>query len=172
MATRTQNWRTTRFVTCARPILPQAFDGVQARTFVTGDPGINYDFHLLVDKWTPIVFAFVLALSFVLLTLAFRSIIVPIKAIMMNLLGVGAAYGILVMVFQKGYLHGVLGFKKVPSIEPWLPIFLFCVLFGLSIDYHVFLLSRIREHYDLTHRNRESWRSGCSQPPASLPARR
>ena len=90
-------------------ILPQAFDGVQARTFVTGDPGINYDFHLLVDKWTPIVFAFVLALSFVLLTLAFRSIIVPIKAIIMNLLGVGAAYGILVMVFQKGYLHGVLG---------------------------------------------------------------
>jgi len=98
----------------------------------------------------------VLLLSFVLLTLAFRSIVVPIKAIIMNLLGVGAAYGILVLVFEKGYLHNVLGFEKVPAIEPWLPIFLFCVLFGLSMDYHVFLLSRIREHYDQSHRNRES----------------
>jgi RND superfamily putative drug exporter len=74
----------------------------------------------------------------------------------MNLLSVGAAYGLLVLVFQKGYLHGVLGFQKTPTIEAWVPIFLFCVLFGLSMDYHVFLLSRIREHYDQTHRNRES----------------
>ncbi|MDQ2683662.1 MAG: MMPL family transporter, partial [Chloroflexota bacterium] len=137
-------------------VVPQAFTGVAADVYVTGEPAFNYDFQQLVDTWTPIVFAFVLALSFVLLTLAFRSIVVPAKAILMNLLGVGAAYGILVLVFQKGYLHNVLGFEKTPAIEPWLPIFLFCVLFGLSMDYHVFLLSRVREHYDLTHRNRES----------------
>jgi RND superfamily putative drug exporter len=74
----------------------------------------------------------------------------------MNLLSVGAAYGVLVLVFQKGYLHELFGFQKTPIIEAWVPIFLFCVLFGLSMDYHVFLLSRIREHYDLTHNNRES----------------
>ena len=137
-------------------IIPQAFAGLPAEAYVSGEPGFNFDFQELVDTWTPIVFIFVLALSFILLTLAFRSIVVPIKAIIMNLLGVGAAYGILVLIFQKGYLHNVLGFEKTPAIEPWLPIFLFCVLFGLSMDYHVFLLSRIREHYDLTHRNRES----------------
>jgi RND superfamily putative drug exporter len=137
-------------------IIPEAFAGLPAEGYVTGDPGINYDFQDLVDTWTPIVFIFVLALSFILLALAFRSIVVPIKALIMNLLGVGAAYGILVMVFQKGYLHNLFGFEQTPAIEPWLPIFLFCVLFGLSMDYHVFLLSRIREHYDLTQRNRES----------------
>ncbi|MEA2584324.1 MAG: putative drug exporter of the superfamily, partial [Thermomicrobiales bacterium] len=72
------------------------------------------------------------------------------------LLSVGAAYGLLVLVFQKGYLHNLHGFDKTPTIEAWIPIFLFCVLFGLSMDYHVFLLSRIREHYDQTHRNQES----------------
>lgn len=137
-------------------IIPKALNDLPATGYVSGDPGINFDFQKLVDRWTPIVFLFVLTLSFILLTLAFRSIVVPIKAILMNLLGVGAAYGILVLVFQKGYLHNVLGFEKTPAIEPWLPIFLFCVLFGLSMDYHVFLLSRIREHYDFTHRNGES----------------
>jgi RND superfamily putative drug exporter len=137
-------------------LVPQAFEGSSAAVYVSGEPAINYDFQALVDTWTPIVFIFVLTLSFILLTLAFRSIVVPAKAILMNLLGVGAAYGILVLVFQKGYLHNVLGFEKTPAIEPWLPIFLFCVLFGLSMDYHVFLLSRIREHYDHSHRNRES----------------
>ncbi len=131
-----------------------------ASVYVSGEPAFNYDFQQLVDTWTPIVFIFVLALSFILLTLAFRSIVVPAKAIIMNLLGVGAAYGILVLVFQKGYLVDLLGFEQTPVIEPWLPIFLFCVLFGLSMDYHVFLLSRIREHYDLTHRNRESVAAG------------
>jgi putative drug exporter of the RND superfamily len=137
-------------------ILPQSFVDTGAKTYVTGDPAINVDFQRLVDVWTPRVFIFVLALSFILLTLAFRSIVVPAKAIVMNLLGVGAAYGILTLVFEKGYLHNVFGFEKTPQVEPWLPIFLFCVLFGLSMDYHVFLLSRIREHYDLTGNNRES----------------
>jgi RND superfamily putative drug exporter len=137
-------------------VVPKAFDGVPATVYVSGDPAFNYDFRELINSWTPIVFAFVLILSFILLTLAFRSVVVPLKAILMNLLGVGAAYGILVLVFQKGYLHKLLGFEQTPVVEPWLPIFLFCVLFGLSMDYHVFLLSRIREHYDQSHRNRES----------------
>jgi RND superfamily putative drug exporter len=137
-------------------IVPQAFAGSGVEHYVTGEPAFNKDFFDLVDHWTPIVFLFVLGLSFLLLTLAFRSIVVPAKAIVMNLLSVGAAYGLLVLVFQKGFLTGVLGFQKAPTIEAWIPIFLFCVLFGLSMDYHVFLLSRVREHYDLTHRNRES----------------
>ena len=99
---------------------------------------------------------FVLGLSFLLLLLAFRSIVVSAKAIMMNLLSVGAAYGLLVLVFQKGVGNEFFGFQQTPTIEAWIPIFLFCVLFGLSMDYHVFLLSRIREHYDLTGRNSES----------------
>lgn len=137
-------------------IVPQSFAGTPARTFVTGDTAFNKDFFDLVDKWTPIVFAFVLGLSFLLLTLAFRSIVVPAKAIVMNLLSVGAAYGLLVLVFQKGVGTGLFGFQETPTIEAWIPIFLFCVLFGLSMDYHVFLISRIQEHYDQTRRNTES----------------
>ncbi len=137
-------------------IVPQAFASTPARVYVTGDTAFNKDFFDLVDKWTPIVFAFVLGLSFILLTLAFRSIIVPAKAIVMNLLSVGASYGLLVLVFQKGFGADLLGFQKTPTIEAWIPIFLFCVLFGLSMDYHVFLISRIREHYDQTGRNGES----------------
>ena len=137
-------------------IVPSSFRNTSARTYVTGMSAFNADFNSLIDDYTPIVFAFVLGLSLVLLTLAFRSIVVPIKAIVMNLLSVGAAYGLLVAVFQKGFGADLLGFQQVPTIESWLPIFLFCVLFGLSMDYHVFLLSRIREHYDQTGENRES----------------
>jgi RND superfamily putative drug exporter len=90
------------------------------------------------------------------LLLVFRSVVVPIKAIIMNLLSVAAAYGVLVVVFQKGLGHELFGFQQTPSIEAWVPIFLFCILFGLSMDYHVFLLSRIREHYDRTGDNVES----------------
>jgi RND superfamily putative drug exporter len=138
-------------------MIPRSFAAVpQAEVLVTGDTAFNKDFFDLVAEWTPLVFAFVLGLSFILLMIVFRSIVVPAKAIVMNLLSVGAAYGLLVFVFQKGYLHGFFGFQKTPTIEAWIPIFLFCVLFGLSMDYHVFLLSRIREHYDATKRNQES----------------
>ncbi len=104
---------------------------------------------------------FVLGLSFVLLTAVFRSIVVPIKAILMNLLSVGAAYGALVLVFQKGIGTGVLNaigfqFHRTSAIEAWLPLLMFSVLFGLSMDYHVFLLSRIREEYDKTGDNTEA----------------
>ena len=137
-------------------VIPAAFSGLPTDVYVTGEPAFNVDFFAVVDQYTPWVFAFVLALSFLLLALAFRSVVVPAKAIVMNLLSVGAAYGLLVAVFQKGWGNDVLGFVQVPTIEAWLPIFLFCVLFGLSMDYHVFLLSRVREHYDLTHDNAES----------------
>jgi RND superfamily putative drug exporter len=137
-------------------LIPASFGGTGATVLVAGAPAENADFESLLTDYTPIVFAFVLGLSFLLLMVAFRSLVVPIKAILMNLLSVGATYGVLVLVFQKGYLHNIFGFQQTPTIENWVPIFLFCVLFGLSMDYHVFLLSRIREHYDQTHNNRES----------------
>jgi uncharacterized membrane protein YdfJ with MMPL/SSD domain len=141
-------------------LIPRAFAGVDAATYVTGDTALNADLNLLIDRWTPRVFALVLGLSFLLLLLAFHSIVVPMKAIIMNLLSVGAAYGLMVLVFQKGYLHGLLGFQQTPTIEAWLPIFLFCILFGLSMDYHVFLLSRIREYYDRTGDNHAAVAAG------------
>jgi putative drug exporter of the RND superfamily len=96
----------------------------------------------------PIVFAFVLSLAFLLLLVAFRSIVIAVKAIVLNLLSVAAAYGILVLVFQHGWGKGLLGFETTGGIVAFLPIFLFVILFGLSMDYHVFILSRIREAYD------------------------
>ncbi len=96
----------------------------------------------------PIVFAFVLGLAFVLLLVTFRSIVIPLEAIVLNLLSVGAAYGVLVWGFQDGHLQGLLGFHSNGAIVTWLPLFLFTVLFGLSMDYHVFIVSRIRELVD------------------------
>jgi RND superfamily putative drug exporter len=136
--------------------VPEAFAGVPAEVHVTGETAFNIDFFDLAKDSTRIVFPFVLGVSFLLLVLVFRSIIVPIKAIIMNLLSVGAAYGLLVLVFQKGWLSSQLGLTESPIIEAWIPIFLFSILFGLSMDYHVFLLSRIRERFDLTGNNTES----------------
>jgi RND superfamily putative drug exporter len=133
-----------------RDHVPAAFAGVLANVYVTGETAMNLDFFDIAKDSAPVVFTFVLGISLLLLTLVFRSIVVPLKAITLNLLSVGAAYGILVMVFQKGWLNDAFGFKQVDTIEAWLPLFLFAVLFGLSMDYHVFLLSRIRERYDAT----------------------
>ena len=123
------------------------------------------DYFDITDKYLPIVFALVLGLSFILLMLAFRSIVVPASSIVMNLLSVGAAYGLLVLVTQKGHGAGLFGFQAVPTVEAWIPLFLFSVLFGLSMDYHVFLLSRIREHYDLRGDNREAVAYGFTRLP-------
>jgi RND superfamily putative drug exporter len=136
--------------------IPQAVSGVDAKVYVTGLSATNLDGINTTADYTPIVFAFVLGLSFILLMMVFRSIVVPAKAIVMNLLSVGASYGLLVLVTQKGFLNEVFGFQQVETIEFWLPLFLFSVLFGLSMDYHVFLLSRIKEHYDKTGDNTES----------------
>jgi uncharacterized membrane protein YdfJ with MMPL/SSD domain len=143
-------------------MVPAAFQGVTGvQVLVGGNPAFFTDFLDTVGRYQWIVLAFVLGLSFVLLTVVFRSIVLPVKAIIMNLLSVGAAYGALTLVFQKGVGIGffnALGFQfhQTPAIEAWLPLFLFSVLFGLSMDYHVFLLSRIREEYDKTHDNTES----------------
>jgi putative drug exporter of the RND superfamily len=116
--------------------------------FVTGYTAGSRDWNDLMKSRAPIVFAFVLTLAFLLLLVTFRSIVIPIKAIVLNLLSVGAAYGVLVEVFQKGHGESLLGFKSQGFVTAWLPMFLFVVLFGLSMDYHVFILSRIREAYD------------------------
>ena len=136
--------------------IPAAFGAHSGSVFVGGDSAGNADFNSILSQYTWRVFAFVLGLSFLLLMVAFRSLVVPAKAILMNLLSVGAAYGVLTAVFQKGIGSDLLGMQRADTIAAWIPIFLFCVLFGLSMDYHVFLLSRIREHYDLTHNNEES----------------
>lgn len=136
--------------------LPAAFAGTGVRLYVSGPPALNLDYFRMTDDFRPIVIVFVLALSFLLLMTVFRSIVVPLKAIIMNLLSVGAAYGLIVLVFQKGVGAGLFGFTQVESVEAWIPLFLFSVLFGLSMDYHVFLLGRIREHYMVTGDNAES----------------
>jgi RND superfamily putative drug exporter len=110
--------------------------------------GFSKDFLDTMKSHLPIVFGFVLSLAFILLLVTFRSIVVPIKAIVLNLLSVGAAYGILKLVFQDGHGEKLLGFESVGGIASWLPLFLFVILFGLSMDYHVFVLSRIREAVD------------------------
>ncbi len=131
-------------------LIPDAFGGVGARVVVGGATAEEIDFVDLTASYLPIVIAFVLGLSFLLLMVAFRSIVIPAMSIVMNLLSVGAAYGLMVLVFQYGVGNELLGFRELDTIEPWIPLFLFSVLFGLSMDYHVFLLSRIRERYDET----------------------
>jgi putative drug exporter of the RND superfamily len=138
-----------------RRYLPDAFNG-SAEALVGGETASQIDFTKVIKDYTPIVFGVVLGLSFILLTLVFHSLVVPVKAILMNLLSVGAAYGLLVLVFQNGVGAELLGFERVEVIEMWLPLFLFSVLFGLSMDYHVFLLSRIKEHFDETGDNTQS----------------
>ena len=147
--------------------VPEAFDGV-AEVFVTGDTAFDSDYVSVIERFTPFAFAYVLGLSFVLLLVTFRSIVVPLKAIAMNLLSVGAAYGLLVLVFQHGVGANLLGFQQTDVIEPWLPLFLFMILFGLSMDYHVFLLSRIKERYDLTGDNADAVAFGLSSTGALI----
>ena len=136
--------------------IPSAFGGVDAEALVGGVTAEATDVFSIVETYTPIVFAFVLGFSFIILMLVFRSIVIPIKAVAMNLLSVGTAYGLLVLVFQKGVGTELLGFQHAEVIDVWIPLFLFSILFGLSMDYHVFLLSRIRERYDQTKDNAEA----------------
>ncbi len=116
-----------------------------AEVAVTGMTAASKDFLDVMQARLPLVFGFVLSLAFLLLLVTFRSLVIPLKAIALNLLSVGAAYGVLVLVFQNGHGEQLLDFQSVGGITPWLPLFLFVVLFGLSMDYHVFILSRIRE---------------------------
>jgi RND superfamily putative drug exporter len=129
-------------------VVPAAFGGLTGvRALVTGDAAYNLDVVDFYAHGMPTVMLFVLSFSFILLLVAFRSIVIPIKAILLNLLSTGAAFGLLVLVFQDGWLHEQLGFKPGP-IESFIPVFIFTILFGLSMDYHVFILTRIKEARD------------------------
>ena len=161
-ATDSQSQAAVDAVTALRDqYVPQAF-GPDSGVLVGGDTALTKDFFDISDRYTPIIILLVLGLSFILLTVVFRSIVVPAKAIVMNLLSVGAAYGLITLIFQQGgpswakSIADALNFTQVQAIESWLPLFLFSILFGLSMDYQVFLLSRIREEYDKTSDNSEA----------------
>jgi uncharacterized membrane protein YdfJ with MMPL/SSD domain len=143
-------------------LVPEAFAGTDTPVHVGGETSENVDYFDAVTNPAPLVFAFVLGLTLILLTVAFRSIVVALSAIALNLLSVGAAYGLLVLVFLHGYGTDLFGFEKVEAIDAWVPLFLFSVLFGLSMDYQVFLLSRIRERYDRTRDTRDAVRWGVA----------
>jgi RND superfamily putative drug exporter len=130
-------------------ILPQTVGRVPGvEHAVTGETAGNADFNKTVKDRFPYVFAFTLGLAFLLLLVTFRSVVVPLTAIALNLLSVAAAYGVLVWIFQDGHLQGLLGFHSSGAVVTWLPLFLFAVLFALSMDYHVFIVSRIKELVD------------------------
>jgi RND superfamily putative drug exporter len=118
------------------------------------------DFNDSMKSHIPYVFAFVLGFAFLLLLVTFRSIVIPLKAIVLNLLSVGAAYGILVWIFQDGHLQSLLGFHSLGGIVAWLPLFLFVILFGLSMDYHVFIISRIKELVDRGMKTEDAVKQG------------
>jgi RND superfamily putative drug exporter len=130
-------------------ILPATIGKVEGAEYaVTGQTANSADSNALLKQKAPIVFGFVLVFAFALLLVTFRSIVIAAKAIVLNLLSVGAAYGVLVAVFQWGWGESLLGFQSNGGIASWLPIFMFVILFGLSMDYHVFILSRVREAFD------------------------
>ena len=136
--------------------VPDVFGELDATVLVTGETAEEIDYTALMTDWLPRIIAFVLVLSFVLLTVAFRSVVLSAKAIVLNLLSVGAAYGLMVLVFQHGIGNEIFGLRETNLVTTWVPLFLFTVLFGLSMDYHVFLLSRIRERYLQTGNNEEA----------------
>jgi uncharacterized membrane protein YdfJ with MMPL/SSD domain len=135
--------------TLRHDVLPATFDDREGvRTYVTGPTAMSSDFNAHMKTRAPWVFAFVLSLAFMLLLVIFRSLVIALTAVVLNMLSVGAAYGVLVWIFQDGHLESLLGFTSIGGITSWLPLFLFVILFGLSMDYHVFILSRIREGHD------------------------
>jgi putative drug exporter of the RND superfamily len=134
-------------------IVPAAIEGSRLTPFVAGASAANLDFSAFLGRRTPVFFGAVLGLSFLLLMMVFRSLLVPLKAVVMNLLSIGAAYGVVVAIFQWGWLKELVGIGKGGPIEPFLPMMLFAIVFGLSMDYEVFLLSRMKEEFDRTGDN-------------------
>jgi putative drug exporter of the RND superfamily len=144
-------------------ILPATVGQVPSATYaVTGVTAQSADQNSLLESKAPIVFGFVLVFAFGLLLVAFRSIVIALKAIVLNLLSVGAAYGVLIAVFQFGWGESLFDFNSNGGIAYWLPIFLFVILFGLSMDYHVFILSRVREAYDRGSSTEEAIEQGIT----------
>ena len=134
-------------------VIPGAFDGSGAQVYVTGMTAVSMDFTDAMYRSVPYVFGFVLGLAFLLLLVMFRSIVIPVKAILLNLLSVASAFGVLVMVFQWGWGISLLGSEAPGVIGAWMPVILFAIVFGLSMDYHMLLLNRIKEAYDQGHGN-------------------
>ena len=142
-------------------VLPSVEDKVGFQVNVTGANAVNLDYADYLQSRLVYVFAVVLALSFILLMVVFRSLLVPLKAVIMNLLSIGAAYGVVVALFQWGWLSSITGVQPAP-IEPWAPMLLFAIVFGLSMDYEVFLLSRVREEWLRTGDSRSSVADGLA----------
>jgi len=150
-------------------IVPATMGDVDgASVNVSGDAASSVDFRDQLNSRLPLIFAFVFGLAFVLFLVTFRSIVIPIKAILLNLLSVGAAYGVLVLVFQNGNGESLLGFTSNGGVSSWLPLFLFVILFGLSMDYHVFILSRVRELHDRGMHTDEAVRQGITQTASTV----
>jgi uncharacterized membrane protein YdfJ with MMPL/SSD domain len=140
---------TKALLTLREQVLPDTVGRVPGATYaVTGVTAASYDENQLMKQTAPLVFGFVLMFAFLLLLVSFRSVVIAAKAIVLNLLSVGAGYGVMVAVFQYGWGQRLLNFQSNGGIAQWLPIFMFVILFGLSMDYHVFILSRVREAYD------------------------
>ncbi|HET6697127.1 MAG TPA: MMPL family transporter [Gaiellaceae bacterium] len=147
--TGTDDASTEALLTLREDVIPATLGSVDgAEVAVAGETASSYDFSQLTKDRAPYVFAFVLLLAFGLLLVAFRSLVIAAKAVVLNVLSVAAAYGLLVIVFQWGWGESLLGFESTGAITAWLPLFMFVILFGLSMDYHVFILSRIREAFD------------------------
>jgi RND superfamily putative drug exporter len=145
----TDSTSTRALLTLRGRLLPATIGKLQSVSYgVTGATAASYDGNQAMKSSLPIVFAFVLTFAFLLLLVSFRSLVIAAKSVLLNLLSVAAAYGVVVAVFQYGWGQHLLGFQSDSSIAPWLPLMLFVILFGLSMDYHVFILSRIREAYD------------------------
>ena len=145
----TDDRSTAALATLREDVIPATLGTVSGIEYaVTGDTAASKDWNDAMRSAVPIVFGFVLAFAFLLLLVTFRSIVIPAKAILMNLLSVAAAYGVVVAVFQWGWGENLLDFNSNGGVAAWLPMFLFVILFGLSMDYHVFILSRVREYYD------------------------
>jgi uncharacterized membrane protein YdfJ with MMPL/SSD domain len=145
----TDGTSTRALLTLRGQLLPATIGKLHSVSYgVTGETAGSYDWNQKMKSSLPLVFGFVLTFGFLLLLASFRSVVIAAKAVILNLLSVAAAYGVVVAVFQFGWGKNVLGFTSNHSIAPWLPLFLFVILFGLSMDYHVFILSRIREAYD------------------------
>src|SRR5262249_26434607 len=152
--------------TLRNEILPATIGKVPGAQYgVTGITANSADFSSLLKHKAPLVFGFVLVFAFLLLLVTFRSVVIAAKAIVLNLLSVGAAYGLLIVIFQWGWGAGLLNFQKNGGLAPWLPIFMFVILFGLSMDYHVFILSRVREAYDRGMSAGEARRHGVMTAP-------
>jgi RND superfamily putative drug exporter len=143
-------------------LLPAAFAGTGAKVLVGGKTEQNAEYFDAVTNPTPYVLVFVLGFSLIVLTVAFRSIVVAAVSIVLNLLSVGAAYGLITLVFLDGHGAGLLGFERAKVVDAWVPLFLFSVLFGLSMDYQVFLMSRIKERYDASGDTRQAVASGVA----------